>query len=97
MNFFFKNFPLCTGAEIAITPKPLVVQRATKSETHSFQFLEGVYFIQKSAKVTGSRDIAIFSNFPLCALVFGRILGTSGRTAPIQSPDAFSHEKNGGL
>ena len=97
MKIFFKNFPLCTGAEIAISPKPLIAQRATKSETHSFQFLEGVYFIQKSAKVTGSRDIAIFSNFPLCALVFGRILGTSGRTAPIQSPDAFSREKNGGL
>ena len=54
MKFFFKNFPLCTGAEIAISREPLVVQRAATSEMHSFSILEGVYFIQKSAKVTGS-------------------------------------------
>ena len=54
MKIFFKNFPLCTGAEIAISREPLVAQQAATSERHSFYFLEGVYFIQKSAKVTGS-------------------------------------------
>ena len=83
MKFFFKNFPLCTGAEIAISPKPLVVQRAATSETYFLVKKMGVFEVQLLILTTGSRDIAIFSNFPLCALVGGRILGTSGPTPPI--------------
>ena len=97
MIFFFKNFPLCTGAEIAISPEPLVPQRTTKAETHYLTKKMGVFEEQLLILTIGSRDIAIFSNFPLCELVFDRILGTSGRTAPIKSPDAFFYVKNGGL